>query len=167
MGKNIAIIILALVLMLSLAGNVMLGAALWVTGQLAVANINAGFGGLVGFSISETYPAQVNNGDSFVITVDVTNTLTTPIEVYEIDLNTPLLDGFRVDSVTPTPTAINDYYSLAGYVEYMLSHSIPAGQTQTFTFNCTAIQAGMWSGSIDVYDPGLAVESRVITIDVR
>jgi len=168
MGKNIAIIILSLMLVISLAGNALLGAAFWAALQ-ANALFSGGYGSLQAFSFTENYPTSVSQGDSFAITLDVTNITNSPQQVYEIDVSGMILDGIRVDSVSPSPTQVNNHHTPGGggFIEYMFSHSLPASQTQTFTFNCTATQAGTWSGTLDIYDPNFAMESRFVQIDVK
>ncbi|MEM0913730.1 MAG: hypothetical protein AAGK09_03880 [Planctomycetota bacterium] len=165
MGKNIAIIVLSLALTLSLAGNALLLAALAVSNFTA--GLGPGFAPPAGFSVAETYPAQVAVGDAFDLTVTVTNTINSPVEVYEIDIDSPLLNGIRVDSVSPTPTQVSDYYNQSGYIKYNFSHTIPPGQSQAFTFQCTATQAGTWTGTLDIYDPSLSSDTRFVSIDVQ
>jgi hypothetical protein len=168
MGKNIAIIILSLLLLISLAGNALLGASLAMF-NFASLTMGTGMYGISSLSITENYPRKVSNGDAFTITLDITNTGSTAINVEEIDISGDLNDGFRVDRTDPPTATINDHHTagMGGFVEYMFHHALPAGQTQTFTFHCTATQAGSWTGSLDVYDASYMSENRFISIEVE
>ncbi|MEO0586473.1 MAG: hypothetical protein AAF078_02425 [Planctomycetota bacterium] len=169
MGKNIAIIILSVVLLLSLAGNFLLSVML-IGVSAAMGTMAAGnfAGTLANMTVVETYPAQVSNNQPFTLEFAVTNHDSVAQNIHAIELHANLLNGINVNNISPAPMQTIDARSGGfGPIKYIFNHSIPPGQTQTFSFDCAGTQPGFWGDMATITDANLASEIRFINVQVQ
>ncbi|MEM6332317.1 MAG: hypothetical protein AAF823_03155 [Planctomycetota bacterium] len=169
MGKNIAIIILSVVLILSLAGNLLMGIGFAaMTAAMGTMATTAFTSTLTHMTVVENVPAQASTNAPFTIEFEVTNHDSAPQILHAIDLNASLLNGITVTNISPSPTQTLDQRSGGfGPIKYIFNHAIPPGQTQTFAFECTGTQPGFWTDTVTVYDATLASETLFVTLHVQ
>lgn len=160
----------AVVAAVSLSAGFVLGAVFG--GALGIGLLAAAAGPAVkptgdpptGLTVASTSPARVDPGATFEITLTITNDLDQPRFLGDIDIESRLLAGIRIESVDPSPKSTS---ALSMYRVYRMGQTIPAKGALTITFRCVAQTEGQHRGHIDVYvDSDTAYTTRVIEVNV-
>jgi len=138
-----------------------------------------GFGGLVWLGlqtpenaeINVDTPIQVSEGDNVEIRVLVTNTSSTALEVFGIDISMNYLDGFIVTQTSPPYSDSRQFDSLGGgetYQSYYFYRQVLPGESLSIVFHARAVRVGDFSGDLDVcIDSDYTCATNVIRTLVR
>lgn len=95
-------------------------------------------------------PRSVKQGDSFALTITVENGRKTgDFSLESIDIDGSFLQGFRIESVTPSPVDTdNSFNSLT--LEYL--KEIAPGETSEFVIEMIAVEPGVYIGEASIWD---------------
>jgi len=144
-GKNVAIVILSVLLVASMGANLLMGVALWASIQM-----NAMIGGMTytggNLSVVANYPQQVDVGDAVVVSLDITNNDPSPQQLTELDIYHSFTQGLTFQSIQPTPV---NTYSMGDHTVYDFNQTVQPGQTVNITVTFQAANAGyfdVWMG---------------------
>ncbi len=134
------VILLTSCILVCLCGGVLLGVFLWDSGQEPT-----------GLGISVDSPVQASLGEDILITVTIENTSDSSKELNSIDIDDSFLEGIVINQVEPIYDEV-DSYDLFDYTftSYYFYRSIRPGETLVVTFYGRSIQAGDFSGDLDV-----------------
>lgn len=114
-------------------------------------------------AVEVSAPPAISRGDSFAVTVSVTNTGQGALTVTEVQLPKNLLEGADVTGVSPASNGTTDY---AGQVGYRLTLEIPSGQSRVITFQLSALWPGQYGGTLGVLSGRRTKNSSVqVTIE--
>ena len=102
--------------------------------------------------INVTAPSSVEQGQEYVITVDIQNISEQEITLESVDINKNLLNGFVIETVEPSYIETYEYGGLGDeiYQTYFFQAAIPPRGSLTVTFKGAAVLSGDFSGEIDV-----------------
>ena len=116
------------------------------------------------FAVKMIVPPQANVGDSIYVEMEVTNPTDSLLELDSIDLEDSLLDGFKVSSVFPAPTAT---YSVMNGTSYTYSEALSAGETFKVSLVLEAVKPGIWTGDVDFCNPSQDYVTSSATVRVN
>lgn len=133
-------------LVLAIAGGVMLlvcsGTAAWL-----FFSVRSEMAPPENIRVSVSSPDQVTVGQTFTITVRVSNDANQPQLIDSIDIYDSYLAGVRLRTSQP---AWQSSQSLMDFVTYAFGLSIPPRSEQVVTFEAVALRPGDFSGDFDV-----------------
>ncbi len=92
-------------------------------------------------------PLTAQVGETFAITLDITNTGVDTLTVTEIQIPKILLEGSDITGSLPVAAATHDY---SGQIGYLIALEISPTQTRTVTFIFNAVRPGDFGGDIGV-----------------
>lgn len=98
-------------------------------------------------SASLDAPAAVPLDTEFTLVVTATNPHAKPVTLDSIDIQDSFLEGFQVLGVEPEPKSTQHLFT---FRTWDFGKKIPAGAAEQVRFQLKAIQAGHFSGDIDV-----------------
>lgn len=101
-----------------------------------------------GVDVVITAPDTVAVGDSFAVTVTISNAESRGRNIEAVDIETSLFRGLEITSVSPVPL---DDVRQHGFQTYIFNQPLPSSGLTTVTFQCTATRAGVYKAPIDVY----------------
>lgn len=116
------------------------------------------------FAVKMIVPPQANVGESIYVEMEVTNPTDSLLELDSIDLEDSLLDGFKVSSVFPAPTAT---YRVMNSTTYSYSEALSAGETFRISFVLEAVKPGIWTGDVDFCNPSQDYVTSSATVRVN
>lgn len=111
-------------------------------------------------------PAEVRAGDTLELVVTVSNPHAESVTLDSIDIDNPFLEGFQVVSVVPEPSG-TDHIPFLDQSSWAFGSSLAPGEELTVTYRMEAIQAGHFSGNVDVCNPSQDYHSLHADILVR
>lgn len=115
-------------------------------------------------------PTSVEQGQEYVITVEINNVSGEDITLNSIDIQATLLDGFIINTVEPSYIETYEYgFSESDiYQTFSFLTAIPPGESLSVTFTGEAVIAGDFSGEFDVcIDSSVNCKTEVIRTIVR
>jgi hypothetical protein len=105
-----------------------------------------------GMGISVDGPADVVVGQSFQLSVTVTNERPRKaIALSDIDFAESYLAGFTISTVDPKPKS-SMHVPVVNALSYTFDVRIPPATAKTFTFTLHAQKSGIYRGDVDVYE---------------
>ena len=147
------IIAVVVILVLAIAGFVAMGVFM-------VNNVPDGVG------LRFEYPNDVKVGDTFDVTVTITNDLNESRKLHDLDLYDPILNGVSIVSVTPAPAA-DEGLSTLGSRTISFNNTIDAQSDFEIVISMTAIESGYYTGDVDVSIDGmLSIYTTTQTIEI-
>jgi len=103
-----------------------------------------------GVGIAVTGPPDVQVGDTFKLTVAVTNERPDKnFALSDIDIAEKYLAGFTISTIDPHPKS-NMHVPIDNSRSYTFDTPIPPGQSRIFTFTLRAEKAGLYHGDVDI-----------------
>lgn len=112
-----------------------------------------------GLVASHDVPAQVSVDETFDLTLQITNTGNTDIDISDIDLksmfNPTILDGVLVLGTEPE---MERYYSSPGVVTFSYNKTLASGESQIVIFHLQALKPGYFDGPVAIWVGSLAYE---------
>lgn len=117
-------------------------------------------GSLQGVGITVSAPDSVKVGETFTLTIAVTDTLNKQRLIHDIDILSQYLAGATIESIDPAPASRSEIFD---YAVHTMKAPISPGQTRTVTFTLRATKPGTFVGVVDVYvDSDFASETHPI-----
>jgi hypothetical protein len=97
-------------------------------------------------------PAQVAAGESFTLSLVVSNPHPDPVTLDSVDVDESLLAGFQVLAVEPEPTH-TDAIPFLEQRTWSFGRELPAAGELEVRFELRAVEAGRFSGNVEVCNP--------------
>jgi|GEM_PF-3530845 len=120
-----------------------------------------------GIVLDFDYPDNVAVGDEFEITMTIENLLDKPRSLVDVDFYSSVLDGVSIESTSPIPVADSGGYVL-GSRTLSFNQTIPAEGEIVIIFTMTALEAGYFTGDVDLsIDALLSIYSTTQTIVIE
>ncbi|KAF0093047.1 MAG: hypothetical protein E1N59_3237 [Puniceicoccaceae bacterium 5H] len=116
-----------------------------------------------GVTVAIDVPDKVAIGETFDLSVSVTNERDKVFALSDIDVAETYLGGFTVSEVAPPPEE-SMHVPLVEAQSFTFDTDLQPGQTRTFVFTLKAQQAGMWRGDLDVYEGLRSITNLVQTV---
>jgi hypothetical protein len=105
-------------------------------------------------------PAEARVGSEIELIVEVMNQREDDVfHLTDIDLEDSYLDGFTLISVEPEPKS-TESVDLLDVRSHSFDRDLAAGAVERFTFRLKAVEAGTWTGDVDVWE-GLSCITQV------
>lgn len=118
-----------------------------------------------GVDVVISAPDTVAVGDSFAVTVTISNAESRGRNIEAVDIETSLFRGLEITSVSPVPL---DDVRQHGFQTYIFNQPLPSSGLTTVTFQCTATRAGVFKAPIDVYvDSELRYVSTPLSLTIE
>ena len=95
-------------------------------------------------------PTTVIAGETLALTVTASNPHPQTVILDSVDIDDSLLEGFQVVGVTPRARDTSHIFHMR---TWSFGKAVPPGMVQTIRFDLRAIEAGHFSGDIDVCNP--------------
>ena len=115
-------------------------------------------------AVSVNAPATVKVGETFTLTVTITDLSGAARRVHDIDIAETLLEGLTITGISPTPASTS---SMKGYAVYTMNAPVPASGQTVVTFTLKADAAGTFVGDVDTYvDSDLAFSTNTVAVNV-
>lgn len=115
-------------------------------------------------AVSVNAPATVKVGETFALTVTVTDLSGAARRVHDIDFEETLLEGLTITGISPKPAATT---SVMGYAVHTMNAPVPASGQTVITFTLKADAAGTFTGDVDTYvDSDIAFITNMVTVSV-
>ena len=119
----------------------------------------------VGMAVFLESPEKVKKGEQFDLRVIVVNERKDkPLTVESIDIDALYLEGVSVRNSDPASRS-SSQLPMEGGRSYVFDQTVPAGQTNVFTFHLRARDTGTFSGDVDVCE-GWRFLTRVAETEV-
>jgi hypothetical protein len=96
------------------------------------------------------FPRSVKKGDRVTLTISVENARRdSDFNLESVDLDGNFLNGFRIESITPSPSEVDDFLDTLT-LEYPMI--IAPGETVDFVLEMVAAEAGVFIGEVSIWD---------------
>lgn len=110
-----------------------------------------------------TSPPRVKVGETFTVTVNLTNSGSTPVALSSLDIDDAFGSGLDLVSVDPKP-ATSDFDVDTNVTEHAFSPSLTVDKTRTVTFTFKAVKPGTYTGDWDAWYDSFNTHSQTPTI---